>query len=93
MRSGRMRYKSLRILLRKYFILALLIKKVFFEVISSHVHFYQIMSESGTTFADDGTARQEPPSETTPSIDPQASLNKALSQISTNPGNMAALLQ
>ncbi len=44
---------------------------------------------------EDGTERQElePPLETTPSIDPQLSLNKTLLDINTNMGNMAALLQ
>ena len=56
------------------------------------MHFYQKMSESGTTFAEDGTVRLEPPSETTPSIDPQSSLNKALSHISTNPGNIITVI-
>ena len=52
------------------------------------------MSESeDTSIAEDGTQRQEPPSETTPSIDPQSSLNKTLLEINTNMGNMEVLLQ
>ena len=49
------------------------------------------MSESeDKTLSEDGAERQEPPLETTPSIDP--SLNKTLLEINTNMGNMAALL-
>ena len=52
------------------------------------------MSESeDINVAEDGTVRQEPPLETTPSIDPQPSINRTLLDINTNMGNMAALLQ
>ena len=67
--------------------------KICFQIIRFHTYFYQKMSESDDIIAEDGTLRQEPPSETTPSIDPQSSLNKTLLEINTNMGNVAALLQ
>ena len=51
-----------------------------------------MLESEDTSIAEDGTQRQEPPSEITPSIDPQSSLNKTLLEINTNMGNKAALL-